>query len=187
MWLSFSLAFALAVLRPFVPGLLFARAARFAPLQCVGFAPGISVAGYAALCLVYERIEVATSALTICGGWLLIAAVAFACSCVARRGCSAPPTPYVPNRPEARPIARWFWLPIVAAYLVVPLVAATVLFLKPMDGADAFMQAFDKRVPLGDDSRGVGLGDDGSCGQGRLLLCHGRGESALRRVSFVLP
>ena len=108
MWLSFSLAFALAVLLLFVPGLLFARAARFAPLQCVGFAPGISVAGYAALCLVYERIEVATSALTICGGWLLIAAVAFACSCVAHRGRLRAAHAVRPKLPRGKAHARWF-------------------------------------------------------------------------------
>lgn len=149
MWLSFSLAFALAVLLLFVPGLLFARAARFAPLQCVGFAPGVSVAGYAVLCLVYERIEVATNVLTICGGWLLVAVAVFACSCVARRGRLRAAHAVRPKLPRGKAHARWFWLPIVAAYLVVPLVAATVLFLKPMDGADAFMQAFDNVSHLG--------------------------------------
>lgn len=149
MWLSFSLAFALAVLLLFVPGLLIARAARFAPLQCVGFAPGISVAGYAILCLVYERIEVPTSALTICGGWLFVAAVVFVCSCIARRGYLCAAHAARPRPPRGKAHARWFWLPIAAAYLVIPLVAATILFLKPMDGADAFMQAFDNVSHLG--------------------------------------
>lgn len=149
MWLSFSLAFALAVLLLFVPGLLIARAARFAPLQCVGYAPGLSVAGYAVLCLAYERIEVATNALTICGGWLLVAAVVFACSCTARRGCLRAAHAALPSAPRGKAHARWFWLPIVAAYVVVSLAAATILFLKPMDGADAFMQAFDNVSHLG--------------------------------------
>lgn len=149
MWLQFSLAFLFAVVLLFVPGLLFARAARFSPLQCVGFAPGISVAGYAILCLVYERIEVPTNTLTICGVLALAAIVVFLCSCAVHRGSLRAAHAAKPRRPRGKANVRWFWLPVLVAYVVVPLVAATVVFLKPMDGADAFMQAFDNVSHLG--------------------------------------
>lgn len=143
MWGQFVLAFLVAGALLFVPGTVLARAARFSPLQCLGFGPVLSVAGYAVFCLAYERLGLHTNIATLGGGTLLVAVVMFA---VARAAYRRRPVRTAGNAPFA---GRSEWIPVVVAYCVVPLAACVVVFLKPMNGADSFMQAFDNIWHMG--------------------------------------
>ena len=144
MWLQLLVAFLLAVVLLFVPGVLVARAARFSPVQCLGYGPLASIAGYTVACLVFERLGVPTNVMTVAGGVAAFALLAFVLAAFVRRWRQ------LPTADDPLGTAHRFgWLQLVAPYLAVSLLVSIVLFLKPMHGADVFVQAFDNVSHLG--------------------------------------
>ncbi len=148
MWGQFVFAFLLSAGMLLVPGFVLAKGARCRSFLALGIAPALSVAGYAVLCLVYKKLGVPTSFSTVTGG-LLIVTIAAAAVMVAFRRLRGNAT--VGQRFSVqvfgRPLPAAVVLPL--CYVTVALLACTVLFLKPLDGADAFVQAFDNVSHLG--------------------------------------
>ena len=140
MWLQFVISLGLFLLILVIPGFCFFRLLKAHRLEALLLSPVFSVSLYSVLGILYGLLGVPSSvvsAFAIPSALLLVvSAVKFAKG----RGCS---TASEKSRESAIPGRGSLDARMAAFYLACGIIAGTVLFLKPLDGADSFISTYD--------------------------------------------
>lgn len=150
MWIMFLLAFVVMSAVLYLPGFLVIRSTGLSRIDSVCCAPLISVAAYAILAIVYQKIGIASSFLSLICPVTLLGAVMLAFA-LGRGGLTPPSRARVSGEGcEKSPIqpdsVEWGML---AVYILVGLVAVTWVFVKNLDGPSSFLQEYDNWYHLG--------------------------------------
>lgn len=139
MWFQFIISFAFEAVFLFVPGYLLARALRLARPLALGIAPAIS-------CCLLEVWAFAAWKAGIWGDWatigLPVLAFALAAFLAAWLAARALKRQKAPIGSECLPETRT-WAASLAAFAGAGIVICGLIFVKNLDGADSFFQAFD--------------------------------------------
>lgn len=154
MWSMFCVSVLAGIVFLYVPGFLLLQACRFPRLTSLVCAPLPSIAAYMLLCLLYSKVGVFGSWVTLFVPLLILGAVAFAARAVFGRGaelaCGARFSPDgAPRAPEGRD--RWWssdWA-VLGLYVLAGLVVSAACFASFLDGPESFAQEYDNVHHLG--------------------------------------
>ena len=140
MWLQFVILLGLFLLILVIPGFCFFRLLKAHRLEALLLSPVFSVSLYSVLGILYGLLGVPSSVVSVfaipLALLLVISAVKFAkgraCPAASEKSCESA----IPSRGSLD--AR-----MAVFYLACGIIAGTVLFLKPLDGADSFISTYD--------------------------------------------
>ena len=140
MWLQFVISLGLFLLILVIPGFCFFRLLKAHRLEALLLSPVFSVSLYSVLGILYGLLGVPSSVVSVfaipSALLLVISAVKFAKG----RGC---PTASEKSCESAIPSRGSLDARMAVFYLACGIIAGTVLFLKPLDGADSFISTYD--------------------------------------------
>ena len=140
MWLQFVISLGLFLLILVIPGFCFFRLLKARRLEALLLSPVFSVSLYSVLGILYGLLGVPSSVVSVfaipSALLLVVSAVKFAKG----RGC---PTASEKSCESAIPSRGSLDARMAVFYLACGIIAGTVLFLKPLDGADSFISTYD--------------------------------------------
>lgn len=163
-WIQFCLAFIAGAAILYVPGYLILRLVRLNPLESLLIAPLISLATFGVE-------EIAFSLIHIPGSWLtlvlplvvLLLLLQIVTAVVSqKKGISQQNVALVLRTNKKN------WL-ILALYLLVAFVVALVFFVKPLDGANSFVQLYDNAWHMNIIKKFVATGDFSTLHSGNIV------------------
>lgn len=130
MWPDFFFAVAALLVFLFLPGFLIAASAKRPFFESAAFSPIIAVAFYSLAAILYEKIGLASSWESLFLPFLMISILmSFLLRCYLRKE-------------EKNGVKKWE-LYAIALYLLVATIVVGLFFVRNLDGADSFYQAFD--------------------------------------------
>lgn len=139
MWIQFFIDFALLLFLIYVPGVMFGAVFRISAVLRFACAPIISIAAYEVLAIVYEKIGIVAS-FTAVALPVLFASIVFCVAVLAIRREKNE------TNSKAQTASYSWWL--LVAYALVGVAVGMVFFVKPLDGSDTFLQAWDNAFHL---------------------------------------
>lgn len=139
MWVQFFIDFALLLFLVYVPGTLLAAIFRMpAPLR-FSLAPIISIVAYEMLAIIFQKVGISASFVSIALPTFIASVVVWAISHFLKRAKSTD------RATGEAPGYRWH---LLALYAFVGVALGLVFFVKPLDGSNVFLQAWDNAFHL---------------------------------------
>lgn len=163
MWTTFLLAFSLMVVALYVPGFMMLRALKLSRIGAVCCAPLITVALYAVLAIAYQKFGVFASFVSLICPVAAVGVLMLSLTylgqrvAVSPRGRATCGKHGIKAADGSRSCGKAGisvdadaveWLMLIA-YVLVGLTAATLIFVKNLDGPSSFMQEYDNWYHLG--------------------------------------
>lgn len=140
MWLQFVISLGLFLLILVIPGFCFFRLLKAPRLEALLLSPVFSVSLYSMLGILYGLLGVPSSVVSVFAIPSALLLVVLAVKFAEGRGC---PAASEKSRESAIPGRGSLDARMAAFYLACGIIAGTVLFLKPLDGADSFISTYD--------------------------------------------
>lgn len=151
MWSMFVLAVLVGALFLYLPGFLVLRGCRMSLLASFVFAPLLSLAVYALLCILYAKIGVSAAWMTLLIPFLLSAALVCGIGFAVRRRKTVLTVGFPVSGRERRESKCWWSLDAVqlTLYVVAGLTISSLAFGFFLSSPDSFVQEFDNIHHLG--------------------------------------
>ena len=139
MWVQFFIDFALLLFLIYVPGMLLTAIFRMpAPLR-FSLAPIISIVAYEMFAVVFQKVGISASFVSITLPTIIAGVIMWMISHFLKRARSTN------CATGENPIYRWH---LLALYVLVGVSLGLVFFVKPLDGSNVFLQAWDNAFHL---------------------------------------
>ncbi|CAK7057005.1 MAG: hypothetical protein MEEGG_00923 [Eggerthella lenta] len=154
MWSMFVVSVLAGIVFLYIPGFLLLRACRLPRLTALVSAPLLSIVGYLLLCLLYAKLGVFSSWMTLVIPLFLVGTVALVAGSILGRGievaCGARFSPDGDPRVAGGREGGWTsdWV-LLGLYVLVGLVVSAACFALFLDGPDSFPQEYDNVHHLG--------------------------------------
>lgn len=139
MWVQFFIDFALLLFLIYVPGMLLTAIFRMPALLRFSLAPIIAIVAYEMFAVVFQKVGISASFVSIALPTIIAGVIMWMVSHFLKRvrstNCAT----------GENPIYRWH---LLALYVLVGVALGLVFFVKPLDGSNVFLQAWDNAFHL---------------------------------------